>query len=94
MKKKSEKIEEVKKLLNGGTEKQSVCICDTFDCEPGYYRYDGRIIDEIELEELKKDYDNTIIFILKEQKDIQGKARIINVLSNESAEKLKDFLTE
>ena len=93
MKRKSEKIEELKSLLNGDKEKTDFLCVDTFDCPAGYYRHDGKIISEAELNELGKDFHNTIIFGLKGEKDLPGK-KVINVLSSESAEKLKNYLTD
>ena len=53
-------------LLNGDTTKQEITICDTYNCEPGFYRHEGKVINEAELSELKKYYNNTVIFMLKE----------------------------
>ena len=51
-------------LLNGDTTKQEIVVVDTYGCPPGYYRHEGRIINEAELSELKKFYQNIIIFML------------------------------
>jgi len=55
---------EIRSLLNGDTTKQEIAIVDTYGCPPGYYRHNGKIISASELEDLKKDFNNTVIFKL------------------------------
>jgi hypothetical protein len=85
---------EIRNLLKGVKEKQDVLIIDSYNCDPGYYRHNDKIISEAELNELKKDFHNTVIFVLAGSKSLNGGANVINVTSRESAEKLKDFLIE
>ena len=85
---------EIRNLLNGVKEKQDVLIIDCYNCPPGYYRHNDKIISEAELNELKNDFHNTIIFVLAGSKSLNGGSNILNVTSQENAEKLKNFLTE
>ncbi len=45
-------------------EKQDLIIFDTYNCERGRYRHNGRIINEQEKEELQKGCKRSIIFSL------------------------------
>ena len=80
--------------LLSGSEKQDIIIIDTFDCEPGTYRYQDRIINEVEKEALKLKCNRLIIFALHGQKATPGGSNFINITSRHGAESLKDFLTE
>ena len=89
----TEKINEIIDLLSGD-QKQDVIIFDTYNCNPGYYRHDGKTINEAELEELKRNSNKTIIFVQAGQRGLSGGAKVLNVTSKESAGKLKNFLTK
>lgn len=85
---------QLRELLNPGEkQKQDILIIDSYNCDPGYYRHNDKIISEAELNELKKSYHNTIIFVLAGSKSIDGGSNVINVPTLENAEKLKEFLT-
>ena len=64
MKRKSEKIEEVKNLLNGSEAKQQVIIFTESET-PGIFEYDGKIVSKAEMDELAKGYENVIRMIHK-----------------------------
>jgi len=54
-------------LLTGKKGKKDTIIFDTYNCEPGFYRYNGKVITLLEKEELEKDCKNSIIFTLAKE---------------------------
>jgi hypothetical protein len=82
--------DQIRDLLIGKKTKQDVLVVSAAD-EPGFYNYRDNLIDEAALDELKKDFHNTVIFV-RTKKDLTGGANVFNVTSVENAEKLKDFL--
>ena len=84
--------------LLSGSEKQDIIIIDTFDCEPGTYRYQDRIINEVEKEALKAKCKRLYIFALHGQKAAPGGSKdgstVINITSRHGAQSLRDFLTK
>lgn len=55
----------IRDLINGSEQKQDIIIIDTFECEPGTYRYQDKIINEVEKAELEKKCNKLVIFALK-----------------------------
>ena len=91
---KFDRKKEIRELLNPGIkEKQDILIIDSYNCNPGFYRHNDKIISEAELNGLKKNYHNTIIFVMAGSKSLDGGSNILNVPSLVNAEKLKNFLT-
>lgn len=56
---------EIKNLLSGNKEKQDIIMINTFECEPGTYRYKDKIINEVEKQELEKTCNILVIFVRK-----------------------------
>jgi len=48
-------------LLSGEQPKQDIIIIDDYKCDPGFYRYQGRIISELEKDELSKQCNKLVI---------------------------------
>jgi hypothetical protein len=60
-------INQIISLLSG-MEKQDIIIFDTYNCGPGMYRHNGRIINEQEKAELQKGCKRSIVFTLAKDK--------------------------
>jgi hypothetical protein len=57
---------EIQTLLNGDMTKQDILCVHSFNCEPGYYYFQGKKINESELQILAKGYNHTVVFTKKE----------------------------
>jgi hypothetical protein len=61
---------EIHSLINGQKKRKDILVCDTYNCEPGFYRHNGKTISEAELIELKKGYNQSVVFNLAKDKKI------------------------
>jgi hypothetical protein len=57
-------------LISGshGNQKQDIFIADNFGCSPGYYRYDNKIYNQAEFDELTKGCGKVVVFSLAKGK--------------------------
>ena len=55
------KLKEVKSLLTG-EDKVDIIIIDDYQCEPGFYRHQGKIINEDEKKLLEKRCNRLVCF--------------------------------
>jgi hypothetical protein len=63
-----DKIREIIDLLSGKEGHQDIIVINTFHCQPGEYNYNGKVITELEKQELEKRCKKLIIFTLAENK--------------------------
>jgi hypothetical protein len=54
--------------LLSGTEKQDIIVINDHNCKPGEYNYEGKIITELEKQELENRCKKLVIFTLSEDK--------------------------
>ena len=63
--------DEISELLAGTKRKKDLIIVDTYKCEPGFYRHNGKVISTAELEKLSSE-TNKLIILYKKDASVKG----------------------